>query len=510
MAGLDHGTAGLAIREAFAPPPERRADILRRLRAAEGVLGCVLLSTCNRVELYLSHDDGRSPDGAILLCGALGLEAERHRRHFIGRRGRQAALHLMRVTGGMRSSVLGDDQILSQARSAIEEARRAGTSDPLTETLFRCAVAAGKKIKTGIGFAREGISVASEAVRRAETALGGLAGLRALVIGNGVVGRLAARELQARGCAVTMTRRRHNRDRKQAELPVAYVSYEERYAAMAESDLALSATSSPHVTIRLAEVVRLARLPRLFIDLAVPRDIEPELAGLSGLALWNVDDLRPEGDEGENRRRLARAEEVLAEEVERFEIWRRNRERRLPGRGGSPGFPVFINLQDADALVIGGGRVAARRVGVMLGFGAKVRVVAPELSPEMERHLVRDGVTWEKRGYAPEDLAGAVLAVAASDDREINRRAGLDARERGIPVSVADRREECSFCFPAIIQSDRLVAGLISREGGDHELVRRAAIRLREELEAFDASHKGGDEEKRTGAEAGRAYSRCD
>lgn len=190
------------------------------------------------------------------------------------------------------------------------------------------------------------------------------------------------------------------------------------------------------------------------------------------------------------------AKKTPAGEAGRLGARRLNRKRRLSEDAGAPGFPVFVNLRGAGVLVIGGGRVAARRVGVMLDFGARVRVVSPELSPEMERHLGRGNFVWKSGKYAPGDMAGALLAVAASDDREINRRAGLDARKMGVLISVADRRDECGFYFPAIIQGGSLVAGLVSRGGDDHRLVRRAAAKLRKELGAFDADHQNRDEKK--------------
>ncbi|MDR1518931.1 MAG: NAD(P)-dependent oxidoreductase [Planctomycetota bacterium] len=175
---------------------------------------------------------------------------------------------------------------------------------------------------------------------------------------------------------------------------------------------------------------------------------------------------------------------------------------------GTPDFPIFINLRGVEVLVIGAGGVAVRRIGALLDFGARVRVVAPELSAGMERCLGREGLIWEKRRYRSRDMDGVALAVAASNDRKVNRRAGLDARKRGVPVSVADRRDECSFFFPALIRSGRLTAGLVSRRG-DHALVRRAAAKMRDELEKFDAGHPFGDEGERAGPGAGAAGRQC-
>ena len=492
MVGMDHGSADLPVREAFSLAAEDLNRALASVRDCSGIDGCVFLSTCNRTELYLSHAGGSPPDGLHLLCDALGMDKDAYRRYFVERREGKAVLHLMRVAGGMRSSVPGDDQIVTQVRAAIEASREANASDSFLETLFRYAVTAGKRIKSSISFAKAGASVAAEAVRAAGDKLAGLAGRRALVIGGGVVGRLAAVRLIEEGSAVTMTLRRRRGGKTSAPpegcVPVAY---ENRFAVMACCDLVVSATASPHFTVRLEEARALARLPVLFIDLAVPRDIEPEVGTLPGVTLWNIDDLKPPEADAERNRQYLEAEAIVAEEARRFEMWRQNRLRLARTTPGSPDFPIFVNLHGAAVLVAGGGKVAARRAGTLLRFGAAVRVAAPSLSPEMEALVGREGLTWIRKEYESGDLDGVALAVAATDSREVNRRVGLDAGERGVLVSVADRREECSFYFPAVIEGERLTAGLISADG-NHALVRRAAATIREELARIDEDHTGG------------------
>ncbi|MCC8179773.1 MAG: glutamyl-tRNA reductase, partial [Planctomycetes bacterium] len=381
MAGLDYKTSGVTTRETFAVQPERMAAVLATVLSASRADGCALLSTCNRTEIYLSYS-GETPDCPALLCAALGVDIEQHRRYFVARRERQAVVHLMRVAAGMESSVLGDDQILTQARSAIEYARQAGASDPVLETLFRCAVTAGKKVKTTVPFRREGASVAAEAVGRLERHFGGLRGRTALVIGNGVVGRLAAQELLQRGCAVTMTLRKRSPIKSGPPEGCETINFDDRAEAAAKSDFVISATSSPHLTLTADQVPACERQVRIFVDLAVPRDLDPALAELPGVQLWNVDDLRPEGETGDNQDAIALADEIIDEEAGRFEMWRRNRWLRLSGRTGNPDFPVFINLHGSTVLIAGGGKVAARRADVLLNFGAQIKMVAPELSDD--------------------------------------------------------------------------------------------------------------------------------
>lgn len=484
MVGMDFRTAEVDIREAFALDGEALRNALAAIRAQPGIAGCAVISTCNRAELYFSYAGETPPDGAAILCAAVGRDVEPHRAYFVERSERRAVRHLFAVAAGLRSSVLGDSQIVTQVRNAVEAARAADAADPVLETLFRYAVTAGKKVRTAVNFARTGNSVAGEAVRFIADRLGDLAGKRALVIGNGGVGRLAAAALTARGCDTAVTRRTCRRNGKpDAPEGCAVVPYDERYAAMSGLDILISATSSPHFTVEREKFAAVAAAPPLLVDLAIPRDIDPETAALPGVTLWNVDAVRRGESDAENRRLVLLAEEILEDEARRFEIWRHNRRRRAQPAEGAPDFPVFINLRGVDVLMVGGGRIAARRAETLLRFGARVRVVSPEVSDEMLRIVERSpDAEWTRKRYAAGDIGDAALAVAATDDRAVNRTVGADARERGVLVSVADRRDECSFYFPAVVTAANLTAGIVSNNG-DHGLVRRVAALVRRDLE---------------------------
>lgn len=142
-----------------------------------------------------------------------------------------------------------------------------------------------------------------------------------------------------------------------------------------------------------------------------------------------------------------------------------------------PHFPLFLDLTGKSVVVVGGGAIAHRRVETLMAFGARVTVVTPEW-----RQAVVSGVDWKPRPYAIGDLEGAVLAVAATDSRAVNRAVGEEARARNIPVSVADCAEECTFFFPAVCRSGGLVAGVVG-DGSDHKKTARAAQAIRACLE---------------------------
>ena len=151
-------------------------------------------------------------------------------------------------------------------------------------------------------------------------------------------------------------------------------------------------------------------------------------------------------------------------------------------------FPLFVDLHGKTAVVVGGGAIACRRIRALWEFGAHVVVIAPRWDEPLE------GVTHRKRPYTPGDLEGAFLAVAATDDRGVNLAVGQEARALGIPVSVADRREECTFFFPALCTGAGLVAGVVST-GADHKKTARGARAIREVLRQMEADD--GDDPNR-------------
>ena len=543
MAGLDWRVP-ISLREGLSFTKSQVVELDRRIWRHPAVEGCVLLSTCNRTELYLSCGEGAAPDPAALLCEAAGADPAPFAAAFERAEGGEAARRLMEVAGGLRSQIWGEDQILTQVKGALTAAREAGTADGVLETLFRTAAAAGKELKTRVRLSGVPRSAAQSAVERLERAAGGLAGKRALVIGNGEMGRLAAALLVKAGCAVTITLRSYHHGQTVVPPGCAVVPYDDRYQAMEGMDLLISATTSPHYTVSAAALEAAVSPPRLLADLAIPRDIEPAAGDLPGLTLWNVDDLGvavdrdlpPEGaailekyldrlEQWENYRAclpglervkqavvarvlstdldgpehrdlvelaVSRAVDLLSgglkegltpEELERcaekIEVHTAAKPRWSQPEGGALRFPLFLDLTGKRAVIVGGGAVACRRAEVLLRFGAEVLMIAPRRKKDLP------GVSWQARPYAPGDLAGAALAVAATDDRAVNRAVGEEARALGVPVSVADAPAECTFFFPAVCTTDELSAGVVGR-GADHARTAKAARAIRAALEGLE------------------------
>ena len=465
MSGLDCHRTPLALREQLAFSGEGLRRALDHLRDQPGVTGCVLLSTCNRTELYLTGD---SETPWRLLCRVAGVSEEQLRPYFETRTGLDAARHLTEVACGLHSQILGEGQIITQVRTALDAALEARTADPVLAALFRHAVTAGKRAKTQVSVTRDAPSLGGQCRDVLRRELGTLTGKHVLVIGNGQMGRLAAETLRAAGAQVSVTLRTYRHGETVVPAGCGTVPYEDRIAALEGMDAVISATTSPHYTLTRQQLETVVRRPSIAVDLAVPRDIDPACAAL--LTCYDTDALGAAGP-GSPEEKSA-LEKIAWEELERFHQWlRRQTAAERPLR-----FPIFLDLTGKKVVLVGGGAIAARRIGVLRQFGCEITVIAPTLSCRA------DDLTWLARPYCEGDLEGAALAIAATNDRSVNRRVGEDAKALGIPVSVADCEAECSFYFPAICVGDGLVAGVVS-EGKDHHRTARAAKAIRKVLE---------------------------
>lgn len=317
MAGLDYEHADITRREALSFVAGRVSEIDRKIRAVQGISGAVLLSTCNRTELYLSVQDAAAPDPARLLCGAAGVPYEPFRDAFVLRAQDDAVRHLFAVACGLRSQILGEDQIVSQVTAAAALARDAGATDAVLETLFRGAVTAAKEVKTKLRLTAVPLSAASRGVEYAARALGTLAGARCLVIGNGEMGRLAAGLLAAQGAAVTVTLRTYRHGETVVPARCRTCPYDDRAGVADGCDLVVSATTSPHFTLTAAQVGAMEKKPRLLLDLSLPRDIEPAAGEYTKLI--NMDGLGGENTQSEALR--AQAEQIIERHRARFYEW---------------------------------------------------------------------------------------------------------------------------------------------------------------------------------------------
>ena len=320
MTGLDHNQAQLAIREQFALTKENMAQTLAAIKAYDFVRGCVILSTCNRTELYVSVPESVPFAPAKVLCQALEKDYSAYEPYFTEKSGDKVIDHLCRMASGLDSQILGDDQIITQTREALESAREQACTDSYIETAFNVAISAAKIIKTRVILKTVGAdSVPGKAIEKLKADYP-LQGRRALVIGNGKMGRLVAELLLREGMGVTVTLRQYKKGVIEVPEGADTVNYSDRYPVVGQSDVVVSATSSPHFTLYREEIDKLTRLPMVFMDLAVPRDVEPSVGDLPGTTLLTIDELSGEGRAvpEENRRMI---EEIIGEHLEKYNRW---------------------------------------------------------------------------------------------------------------------------------------------------------------------------------------------
>ena len=328
MIGIDHTRAPLDVRQKFSFTKRAMGEALTWLKEQPNISGAVLLSTCNRMELWLSRTKACGADAYELLCGLRSVQEEGSARsYFMQREGQAAVEHLFRLAGGLESRIVGEDQILAQVKEAAAFSREQKTTDQTLEVLFRMAVTAGKQVKAQAPIRRTDYSAAHQALEALKAEGYCLAGKRCLVIGNGQMGQLAAAALLEEGAQVTMTLRQYHSGGLQVPPTCASVNYKERYQTMAECDLVISATASPNLTVTKEAVeAYYAGRAQTFIDLAVPRDIKASVGGLPAVSLYDIDSFHMEAQPEEMRRQIAAAEQIIGQQQSEFLSWAACRE----------------------------------------------------------------------------------------------------------------------------------------------------------------------------------------
>jgi glutamyl-tRNA reductase len=331
--GTSHRRAPVELRELVAFGSKRSGEIARRL-AGDGE--AVALSTCNRTELYLAAED---PDTAreravTELIGLSGLSPEELEGSLYALTDDAAALHLFRVAAGLDSMIRGEGQILGQVRAAYEASQAADASGPTVHRLFRHALRAGKRVRSETGIAENPASIASAAVELVERVFGELPGIRVLVLGAGKMGEQTALGLMARGASdvVVANRSLERAASVAARFGARSTGLDTLEDELAAADVVVASTSASNFLVTAEQVERVLRgrsgRPIFFVDIAVPRDIDPDVARLDGCFLYDVDDLERVVARGTDDRAAdtARAEELVLAEADAFRAWRLSRD----------------------------------------------------------------------------------------------------------------------------------------------------------------------------------------
>jgi glutamyl-tRNA reductase len=328
--GLSHHTASVELREKFAVADADLAEAASRLGAMDGIDESVILSTCNRVELYAASGD--SALGFDSLHNFLRGKAEEHRydpQMFYQYDSPHSLRHLFRVVSGMDSMVLGETEILGQVKKAYSAASANGATARHLNKLFQRAFNVAKEVRTNTGIARGSVSVGSVAVDLAEKIFGRLNACKIMILGAGETAELAAKTLLARGAkSILVANRTHGRAVElAAKMEGEAIPFGEWEGPLREVDILIGSTASPQplLTRAVLQPVMQQRVdrPLFIIDLAVPRDVEPSVNRLDGVYLYDIDSLRAIAEQSMEVRRmeLAVCEQRIERHVEEFSGW---------------------------------------------------------------------------------------------------------------------------------------------------------------------------------------------
>lgn len=329
VVGVDHTTAPIAMRERLACTSRQIPQLLQAAR--EIAQECVVLSTCNRVELYAVCPEESQGCSELLrvLSETREVAYDELEPHYFSFVDQQAVKHLFGVASGLHSLVPGEPQIQGQVVDALEVAQGSGYAGPILSALFRSAVVAGKRARSETSISRNAASISHVAVQLARRFFPAIQDTRVLLIGSGKMSELAARNLCDHGARQLVIINRtlaHAIDLAQA-LNATHRSFAELADSLVEADVVISSTTAPHaiITPEIMQEVLALRAGRslLLIDIALPRDIDPAVGAMPGVHLYNVDDLQSEVERGILLRlqEAERVRDIINEEAEAFERW---------------------------------------------------------------------------------------------------------------------------------------------------------------------------------------------
>lgn len=331
--GLNHKTASVEIREKFSFAPEKIQAALQQLHDYPAIEEDLLLSTCNRMEIWVIAQTVAQGKASMIRfledfqqAKLTPLQIEEQFYFYVGH---AAVDHLFGVAAGLDSLVLGEGQILGQLKEVYEEACKAETNGLFLNSLFKKAINVGKKVRRMTGIGENAISVSTVAVDLAKKFLGNLTEQKVLILGAGEMGELTAKSLAVRGVkSIIVANRNFERAKALADAFLGQaIHFEEVGQYLKEVDIVISSTGAPHYVLccdQIREAAAARKGKRFFlIDIAVPRDIDPAIAKIPGVALYDIDDLKIVMEENMKQRQqeAEKALQIIAEEISDFKSW---------------------------------------------------------------------------------------------------------------------------------------------------------------------------------------------
>lgn len=325
LIGVNHKTAPVEVRERLAIPEWRIEEATRKLMEFPGIDEGLVLSTCNRVEMTVCSESGADLRGFLrdyMLTDASAIE-----QHLYEYNDDEVIRHLFRVAASLDSMIVGEPQILGQVKQSYAIARAVGAVQSNLETLVSRAFAVAKRVRTETGIGSSAVSVASVAVELAKKIFGSLQGRHVYVVGAGKMSELAARHLRSHGAGtIFVSNRTHDRALDMAgKIDGTAIRFEDLYETADQADIVITSTGAPHAIFRREHgelfMQRRKNRPMFFIDIAVPRDVDPAMSQLDGVFVYDIDDLQQvvETHVSDRGREAQRAELLIEEEVQRFQ-----------------------------------------------------------------------------------------------------------------------------------------------------------------------------------------------
>lgn len=331
VVGLNYKTAPVEIRERFAFSEQELAKALRQYQGMKGILECVILSTCNRTELYAVVDQMHSGEDftKIFISDWFQMKQDEFKDYLYIKREEEAIHHLFEVTCGLDSMILGETQILGQMRDAWQKSGEIGTSGKIFNTLFRQAVTFAKRVHTRTSIGQNAVSVSYAAVQLAKKEIERFASKRVLIVGAGKMSRLTAKHLDELGVDELMVASRTLERAEQLAMEFNGSAYtmEQLADCLKRADIVISSTGAAELVISKAMVEQAMKdrpgSVMLMIDIAVPRDLDPELVQLDSVLLYDIDDLEGiiQSNLEQRRKEAIKIRTLLIQEVNQFKEW---------------------------------------------------------------------------------------------------------------------------------------------------------------------------------------------
>ncbi len=328
VAGLNHRTAPVEVRERLAFDESSLPEAFRELTSAGGIQETMILSTCNRVEVAVASADEADPRGRMLefLCSSRKVDPESVGPHLYYHEDRDAIRHLFRVAASLDSMVIGETQILGQMKAAFALAKAHGAAGGFLETVLTRAFSVAKRVRSETDIGKSAVSISFVAVELAREIFGSLAGRRVLIVGAGKMSELAAGYLHRAGAdQIFVTNRTHDRAVEMAQaFRGSVVEYNRFVAKLPEIDIVIASSGAPHYILQKDDMRRVIEArksrPMFLIDIAVPRNIDPAVNDLESVFLYDIDDLQKVVDANRQGRlkQAQQAEEIISEEVDRM------------------------------------------------------------------------------------------------------------------------------------------------------------------------------------------------